>query len=161
MKNNLIVMLLSTLFLGLSAFKTLPMTNDETAIKEVIVSETTAFFALDYKGWANLWLQSPHDSQAWNNSDGSVMSTIGWDKVSAGAKEWIDSQKVAPAPPTATRDNWDIHISGDMAAVSFTQYVKGSEGTSTSKEFRTMVRKDGQWKISSVQAFWDYKNVKK
>lgn len=161
MKNNLILTLLCALFLGFSAFKTLPITNDEESIKEVIISETTAFFALDYKAWAGHWLQSTHDSQAWNNRDGSITTTVGWDKLSAGAKEYIESQKVALAAPSTTRDNWDIHINGDMAAVSFTQYIKGSEGTSTSKEFRIMVRKDGQWKISGVQAFWDYKNVKK
>jgi hypothetical protein len=158
-KLNLLVLLP---FLGIFLFFSFrPGTaEDEAAIKEVIASETKAFFALDYNGWASHWLQSAHDHQAWNNRDGGVFSSSGWEKVGAGAKAYIDAQKAPLQAPTITRDNWDFHINGDMAAVYFVQHYSSTNGSTDSHEHRIMVRKGGQWKISGMQAFWDYKNAK-
>lgn len=150
-----------TLILLFNTIALTAQTADETAIKNVIGAETKAFFDLDYPKWTSLWLQSPHDCQAWNNSDGGIFYTVGWDKVSAGAKDYIEKATKMANPPTITRENWDFQIAGDMAALSFDQHYAGENGTTMSKEFRTMVRQNGQWKISKVQSFWDYKNAKK
>jgi hypothetical protein len=161
MKTKLFVLLTLIGLSALAAFKSPTPVDDEAAIKAVIAAETQAFFDLNFAAWSDLWLQSAHDSQAWNNRDGSIFYTVGWDKVSAGAKSWIDAATKQPNPPNITRENWDFHFNGDMAAVGFDQHYSGAEGTTMSREYRTMVRKGGQWKISGVQAFWDYKNVKK
>jgi hypothetical protein len=146
--------------LSFSAFKaTTP--EDEAAIKSVIGAETQAFFDRDYNAWANCWLQSANDSQAWNNRDGGVFYNSGWDNVGTGAKTWIDANPKPVKAPAISRDKWNININGDMAAVSFQQTFTDDKESGTSWEFRTMVRKGGQWKISTMQAFWDYKNAKK
>jgi Domain of unknown function (DUF4440) len=146
---------------SLTAFVPSATPEDDAAIKAVIAAETQAFFDRDFNAWANCWLQSAHDSQAWNNRDGSVFYNVGWDKVGAGAKAWIESNPKPAKAPVISRDQWNIHVSGDMASVSFQQTFSDGKETGTSWEFRTMGRKGGQWKISTVQAFWDYKNVKK
>jgi hypothetical protein len=145
--------------IGLMAFAPISTTTtpqDEAAIKAVIEAETKAFFDRNYDAWASYWLQSSHDSQTWNNSDGTVFSSVGWEKVGAGAKAWIAANPTPETPPTITRDNWNFHIQGDMAVVGFVQTAKDATNNNTSHEWRAMVRKDGKWKIMTMNAFWAY-----
>lgn len=140
-----------------------PKTNLNTEehqvkIKAVIAAETQAYFAHDYTGWADTWLQDKNVTQTWNNRDGSVGQTVGFEKIAAATKEGFNGEKTAFK---VDRDNWDIHIAGPVATLRFDQKFTDSKGvTFQSNEYRTM-RWDGEhWRIAQMNAFWDYKNAK-
>ncbi|MEO6038127.1 MAG: hypothetical protein ABIQ93_06910 [Saprospiraceae bacterium] len=135
--------------------------EQQAKIKAVIDAETQAFTDQNYAHWAETWLQDESATLTWNNEDGSVGQTIGFEKVAAGAKEDLKKSQNKSGLARLVRDNWDIHIVGSMAVVRFDQHLTDDQGkTFHSKEFRTL-RWDGErWRIAQLSGFWDYKNAK-
>ena len=60
------------------------------AIMKVIENETKCFFDGKYECWANNWSHQNYVMQAWNNDDGTFDAAIGWEKINAQGKEWIE-----------------------------------------------------------------------
>jgi hypothetical protein len=133
--------------------------KEQEAIKKICIAETEAYVNMDYNTWASCHVQSPEEQLAWNNPDGSFGVESGWEKISNGMKDWFK---------TATKeilklssDNYVFVIRGDMAFVSFDRSSQNAEGKTTLiHEYRTLLKKAGEWKILAVQAFVNHPSAK-
>ncbi len=65
---------------------------ETTAIMEVIENETKCFFDGNYECWAKNWSHQPYAMQAWNNSGGTSDAAVGWEKINAQGKGWIEDK---------------------------------------------------------------------
>lgn len=155
MKNTLTFVLLG-LLLSTPIFA---QTADQEAIKKVCLEETKAFIDFNFDVWAAYHVQSAEDQLAWNNPDGSFGSSSGWDEIQKGMKSWFQTaQKVVD---NRTNDNFSFVIHGDMAFVAYNSNSVNAEGKTTKlREYRTLLKNNGKWKILAVQAFVDYPSGK-
>lgn len=130
-------------------------TADEEAIKQVLLAETDLFFARDYDGWANTFVQEPEAIQIWNNEDGSYTNRLGWETISRNVRAFMEAN---PEPNTTPmwRENFAIRHYGDVAFVTFDKYMGDRETARPIKEIRVVENVGGEWKIVCVAAFIDY-----
>ena len=63
---------------------------ETAAIMKVIENETKCFFDGNYECWASNWSHENYVMQAWNNDDGTFDAAIGWEKINAQGKDWIE-----------------------------------------------------------------------
>ncbi len=66
-------------------------TGEITAIMKVLDNETKCFFGGDYDCWSSNWRHSYYAVQAWKNSDGTASTAVGWEKINAQGKNWIET----------------------------------------------------------------------
>jgi hypothetical protein len=140
-------------------------TFDETAetdaIMKVIEAETNCFYEGNYECWASHWSHKEYAIQAWNNSDGSSNAAIGWEKINAQGKGWIEEyykNGEVVIHPVVKRDKPLVKFFNDKTAyLTYTQYNADQEKKfyRTSQEIRIMEKEDDGWKIVNVSAFWD------
>ena len=135
--------------------------EEETAIKQLLVSETEVWIARDSAKWFAMYAHHPNSLQVWNNRDGSWDQNQGWANVE---REMIKSYQSAPDPyhDKAEQANWVIQRCGpDWAWVYFDQTIRNKKGeVYPTKEIRMLQRLGGDWKIVQVAAFWDYTKSK-
>ena len=132
--------------------QTIAQTSKQESIKKVCADETAAYKNLDYEAWASYHVQSKDEQLSWNNSDGSFGFASGWSNISKGMKEWCKTAKKEESKMTS--DNYTIVIHGDMAFAAYSTTTKNSEGMETTmREHRTLLLKNGVWKILAVQAY--------
>lgn len=150
--------MLSTLLVGLLSVACLAQSNDETAIKKVITDETNAFTKLDLSKQMAYYAHEPYTTLQFNNSDGSVTRSDGWNAISNDMKAYYK------ANPKQTfvkvdRSNWKLKMmSPDWYWVRFDQVMTNvNHKAGKSIENRIMQRINGQWKIASMVALWDVK----
>ena len=130
------------------------VTSDTTAIKKVCMAETHAAFDHDYNVWASYHVQSADEQLASNNADGSFNTTLGWDNFSKAMKSWMEGPKTENQ--NITWDNFIFTIRGDMAVAAYDMSKQIGNGKPThGREFRSLLRVNGQWKIFAVQAYYD------
>lgn len=130
--------------------------KEEAAIKNVITAETQSWINRDTVAWLNCYAQLPNSIQVWNNRNGSWSANRGWDNI---FRENIRSFRNDNTPRTDRHDysNWMIQLCGDdWAWVTFDQTIRRDSLVYPTNENRMMKKIGGQWKIVSVQAFWDY-----
>lgn len=142
-----------------------PTTFDEAAetaaIMQVIENETKCFFDGNYECWASNWSHEPYAMQAWNNSDGSADAAIGWDKINAQGKGWIEDIYKSGENvihPQVKREKPQIRFFNETTAyLLWKQYNANKEKTEfrVSQESRLMEKDSDGWKIVNVSAFWD------
>jgi hypothetical protein len=96
---------------------------------------------------------------AWNNPDGSFGSESGWERISTGMKDYFKTSQKKNLKLSS--DNYTFVIHGDMAFASFNSSSQNAEGkTMLSKEYRSLLKINGQWKILAVQAYVNYPSEK-
>ena len=134
-------------------------TADQEAIKKVCLAETRAYLDFDYDAWASYHVQSADEQLAWNNPDGTYGAQTGWTTISEGMKAWFkEGQK---EDIKLTTDHFTIVIQGDMAFVACDSAHQNAAGKTTKvRDFKTLLRSNGQWKLLAVQAFIDYNSGK-
>lgn len=142
-----------------------PAAIDETAetaaIMKVIEGETACFFNGDYDCWAKHWSHENYIYQAWNNDDGTADVAIGWEKISARSKEWIEKyykNGKNVIHPVVRREHPSVRFySNKTAYLVWKQYNadKDKKYFRTSEETRIMEKEEDGWKIVNVSAFWD------
>ena len=155
MKKLFILILSGLLFCG----QTFSQIKEQEAIKKVCLDETQAFYNLDYDTWSTYHVQSADEQLAWNNPDGSFGSQSGWDTISKGMKEWFQSAQKENWKSTS--DNFNFVIHGDMAFVSYSTDSQNSDGKKLqNRDYKTLLKIKGQWKLLSVQAYTDYASAK-
>lgn len=131
--------------------------NDQDAIKSVCSGETRAYLDHDYDAWAGFHAQTPEDQLSWNNPDGTYGSISGWSALSKDAKEWYKGGKKTD-PTVFENTDFTFVIRGELAYVAYSAARKDGEGkTMKTREHRTLLKMNGQWKILAVQAFINYK----
>lgn len=146
-----------TLILGVLLFcaNTYSQTADQEAIKKVCVAETKAFNDFDFDAYASYHVQSTDDQLALNKADGSFSSISGWEAISKALKNYFQTSKKESVKLAS--DNFTFVIHDDMAFACYNASSQNTEGkTSVSKEFRTLLKINGQWKILAVLAYADH-----
>jgi ketosteroid isomerase-like protein len=149
------------LILGVLLFCThsYSQTADEEAIKKVCIAETKAFTDFDYDALASYHVQSADDQLALNKPDGSFSSISGWEAISKALKNYFQTGKKETVKLASENFNFVIH--DDMAFACYNASSQNTEGKTTlAKEFRTLLKINGQWKILAVQAFINYPSGK-
>lgn len=130
-----------------SKSKSPPPVNDEVAIRATIEKETKAFFEIDQKTWASLWVHEPY--AFWSFADTTdVNSFSGWEDISKGFNNYFKTSK--PSTANIKRDWHHIKIQGNMAYIRFTQQVTDDSNRPPQAEVRVMEKVNGEWRIVCV-----------
>lgn len=126
--------------------------NDETAIKNVLRTETETYYKRDLQAWKSLWVQ---DAQVNRNfiSKYGMFTNNGWDSIAA-LRERMFKENPKPIPIQLKNANYTIRQNGNMAWVEYDQdlfypELDTSNGSGFSREYRVLVKQNGQWKIAS------------
>lgn len=155
MKKAFILFVGGLLFWG----QTFSQTADQEALKKICLGETQAYRDFDYDTWAAYHVQSADDQLCWNSPDGSFGFQTGWDTISKGMKEWF--QTAQKEHWKSTSDNFHYVIHGDIALVSYSTSSQDPAGkTKQNREYKTLLKSKGQWKILAVQAYVQYTSAK-
>ena len=132
---------------------------DKEAIKKVCVAETQAYVDFNYNSWASCHVQSADEQLEWNNPDGTFGSESGWEKISKGMKDYFKTGQKENLKLLS--DNFTFVIHNDMAFASFNRSSQNAEGKTTlMQEYRTLLKRNGQWKILAIQAYVNHPSGK-
>ena len=145
MNKKAIILLLSlTLTSGFAAAQ-----DEKEAIKAVILRETSAFFNVDHKTWAESWLKAPY--AYWSYSDSSGTSFVeGWENLEKTYADYFSQARPAKAE---IKNEWkEIRVYGDGAYVYFIQRVQDDIDNEETSQMRILEKKDGKWKVVCVGA---------
>lgn len=157
MKASLILGIL-LIGIGLNAqYDPKPQTSrtDESEIKRVIKAESIAFYQRDYDALAKTWTQNENSVVAWNGKDGGYTHMRGWEEIGAYYKQNIENNKSVTYPDFKISD-LAIDISGNFAYVVYNEYVANKTMLySKVPGVKTLIKKDGDWKLHSIISFWD------
>ena len=128
-----------------------------------IQKETDCFYARDYNGWKDTYIQEKYTHQGWSNRDGTFDIKVGWDKVNSSIEKYI-KENILPSKEKRRVERQDIQFTfyGDnVCYLTWEQYqiYRTEKDFHRSHEMRIMEKRNGQWKIASQAAFWDYKNL--
>lgn len=135
---------------------------EKEAILKVIEGETDCFFKRNYECWENYWVQKPYTFQAWNNSDGTYDSKVGWKTVSEGVKKYLAENPIKEGEAEnrlVKRNNIQVNFyNPNLAYLIWEQINQTRDGKSCrkSQETRIMEKIDGNWRIAHISSFWDY-----
>jgi DNA-binding CsgD family transcriptional regulator len=128
--------------------------RERDAIIAVIEAETVAFFSRDFDLWAHCWLQDEGARRLGMLVGGQIGYHEGW-SASATIVARIMEQFPEPnpeAPRLMRRENFNLHIAGDMAWASFDQYGPDTgdpfDSRGLSHQVRVLQKLDGAWKIA-------------
>lgn len=138
--------------------------TEEIAIMAVIEGETDCFFKGNYECWSKAWSHQPYAMQAWNNTDGTYSAAVGWDKINAQGKSWIEKvykNGEVIHHPKYKRGAIQYKFFNDSTAYLIWEQINADEKgpkAQVSQETRLMEKEDDGWKIVNVSAFWDSKN---
>ncbi len=133
-------------------------------IMKVIEAETRSFYKRDYESWKNFYIHANYAFQAWNNGDGTIDAKTGWPAVDSGIGNYIKHYPVATggsSHPVVLRKNIITKFYADTVAYLLWDQYNSDQAAQLfqySKETRLMEKRNGEWKIVNVSAFWDYKN---
>ncbi len=138
--------------------------TEEKAIMAVIENETDCFFKGDYDCWSKGWSHQPYAMQAWNNDNGTFDAAVGWDKINAQGKGWIEKyykNGKNVIHPKYKRDTIQFKFFNEKTAYLIWRQInadaKGPKAQ-ISQETRIMEKEADGWKIVNVTAIWDSKN---
>ena len=134
--------------------------SQEEAIKKVCLAETQAWLNADLNAWVATHAQHENETLAWTNDDGSNQHMVGWDNIYKAIKDSAATAEKNPSKLSA--DNFKAIVQGSMAFAMYDQSLTDAAGkVSKSREHRSLILKDGQWKIVAVIAFYDNSGEKK
>jgi ketosteroid isomerase-like protein len=134
-------------------------TTEEKAIKKVCIAQTKAFNDFDIDALAAYHVQSVNDQLTINKSDGSYSVTSGWENINKALKNYF--QKSKKGSVKLASDNFMFVVQGKMAFVCYNASSQNTNGKTTiSREYRTLQKIKGQWKILAVLVYIDYIKAK-
>ena len=134
---------------------TIAQNDDQQTIMQICYEESMAYHARDYEKWASYHVQSAEADLAYNNPDGSFGFDSGWEKLGAGMKEWLRTAEKEEMK--LTNSNFSFVIRGDMAFVAYDSDNLNAQGkTMKLREYRTLLRSDGQWKVLAIQVYGNH-----
>ena len=127
--------------------------KEKEAIKAVIARETTSFFQVDYKNWADSWHKVPY--AYWSYSDSTGTSFVeGWDALDKTFHEYFRTQK--PSNAIVENEYVDIRIYGTGAYARFIQRVKDEIDRDDTSQIRVLEKREGKWKVICMGAIAKY-----
>ena len=148
----ILIPILAVLFFSARSYS---QTADQEAIKKVCIAETQAYVDFDYDTYASYHVQSADDQLTVNKADGSFGSISGWEAISKRLKDYFQTGKKETVKLAS--ENFTFIIHDDMAFACYNASSQNTEGKTTlAKEFRTLLKVNGEWKILAVEAFLDH-----
>jgi hypothetical protein len=127
--------------------------KETDAIKAVIAKETSSYFNVDYKGWADTWLKVPY--AYWSYSDSTNTSFVeGWDALNNSKASYFKNSK--PSRATITNEWQEVRIYGNGAYVRFIQRVKDDIDRDETSQMRVLEKTKEGWKVICVAAIARY-----
>jgi predicted ester cyclase len=147
--------------LGLLNKPTPSVMNEDEAIKQVIVDQTTAWANRDTTAYYACYANNDLMQSNYNNRDLSIGIYLGYAELQKYVRNGMKANPNKVYQPAVERTNWVIKLlSPEWAWVNFSQKTTTVRGIiNTSYETRLMHKEDGKWRITVVNALWDYKNV--
>jgi ketosteroid isomerase-like protein len=153
---KLIILLITVLFLTTNSYA---QNREEEAIKKVCIAETKAYNDFDIDALAAYHVQSVNDQLVANLPDGSFNAKSGWGNISNALKDYFQSSKKESV--TLSSNNFTFVIQDKMAFVCYNASSKNTAGKTTlTREYRTLLKIKGQWKILAEQVYADYTSGK-
>lgn len=136
--------------------------TQEEAVKKVIRLETESYMKRDSIAWKNQFIQNEKTTRAFSSLT-YADSQEGWKNFGPMMLQWI---KDSPNPSRYTniqQKNHIINISDDLAFVAYDQLLSipgvDSIPPSVSREFRTLIKDNDKWKISSIVSIYTQDNI--
>jgi len=128
---------------------------EKETIKKVVTTETKGYATKDYDLWKNQWAPS-EDVLAIFVGSGYYNEIHGFEKLSGWMKSVIQANP-EPRKDLFSQENFIIRLGEKVAHASYDQYITSNANTDTthSRELRTLVKQDGQWKIIEMTAIYD------
>jgi hypothetical protein len=151
----------------LKSHKDYPTSNDkisdETAIKAAIIAQSTAWANRDSLGYINSFADETVTQTMHNYADGTYSIAKGKNAIQEKLRANLKASPYKTYEPNIERKDWLIKIlSPEWAWVNFIQRTTNVKGEIyTSYDTRLMKKVGGNWKLSALNALWDYKNVEK
>jgi tetratricopeptide (TPR) repeat protein len=127
---------------------------DTTEVKRVIRAETESYYRRDADAWKNTWVQDSTAIRTFITS-GSYSVALGWDKFGLGTVESIRKDPT-PQPVQVDRTNYVLRIDGALAWAEYderTTFPTVGVPPLLARQQRTLVKRDGQWRILSAGSF--------
>ena len=131
------------LFLCVSAFSAIAQDSEKQAIIKVIEDEHRYLNERNFEKMAETFDHS--ENVLWGNGVG--MAQKGWDSLGKLYKEYIENNPEPVEPQVFF--NYEIWVYGNKAWAVFEKKNK-REDKPVSREQRTLVKKDGKWKIVTL-----------
>jgi len=151
MKKLIIVIALCCGLQGLNA-----QTADDERFKRLARLETESFFKGDTATWKSLFIQDGKTIRT-QTGNGYYISNIGWNSFAPASLNWIKEQAKSLQFTIIDHTNFTIRSTDQMAWISFNQTLTDPSNDSLvisgTREFRTLVKQNNQWKISSIITF--------
>jgi len=145
----------AAILLYLGAGRPLLAQDAETnEVKRVIREETESYYRRDADAWKGTWIQ---DSTAIRTfiTGASYSVALGWDKFGPGTVESLRKDPT-PQPVQVDRTNYVLRIDGALAWAEYderTTYPTNGAPPLLARQQRTLVKRDGQWRILSAGSF--------
>jgi hypothetical protein len=132
---------------------TFAQTKEVDAIKAVISKETSSYFNVDYKGWADTWLKVPY--AYWSYSDSTNTSFVeSWDALDKSKASYFKNSK--PSRAIITNEWQEVRVYGNGAYVRFIQRVKDDIDRDETSQMRVLEKTKDGWKVICVAAIARY-----
>jgi hypothetical protein len=123
--------------------------TDAEAIKLIVSKESTAYFNVDYKTWAETWVQAPH--AYWSYTDVSGTRFLeGWDSIKNSLASYFKSAK--PSSGEIANQWLEVRVYETGAYVRFTQVATDGTDRTETTQIRVLEKLNGQWRIACMQA---------
>lgn len=135
---------------------------EEETLKKVAFAETDAYVKRDFKAWADCYMDAPTTSIILtpNGNPGGLIANTDFQKISKGMKSWMDASPQSEMQ-VESRTGWVSRIMDNMAWISYDQknIMVKTGAKIKSKELKVLEKAQGQWKITSSSAVWDFEHT--
>jgi tetratricopeptide (TPR) repeat protein len=125
---------------------------DVDEVKRVIRAETETYYQRDAEGWKGTWVQDSSAIRTFITSS-SYSVALGWDRFGPSTVESI--KHAAPQAVQVERTNYVVRIDGALAWAEYDERTTspGDSVPLVARQQRTLVKRDGQWRILSAGSF--------
>jgi tetratricopeptide (TPR) repeat protein len=127
--------------------------SDGEAVKRVVSEETESYYRHDADAWKSKWVQDSTAIRTLVNS-GAYSLAVGWDKFGPAT---LDAIRKDPTPERIrfANSNFAVRTDGALAWAEYDQRIDFANDSLpyVSREQRTLVKRNGEWKILSAGTF--------
>src|SRR5215203_3118282 len=128
--------------------------SETDEIKRVIREETESYYRRDADAWMGTWVQDSTAIRTFITS-GSYSVALGWDKFGPSTVEPIRKDST-PQAVRVDRSKYLVRIDGGLAWAEYderTTWQTDSVPPLTARQQRTLVKRNGEWRILSAGSF--------
>ena len=125
---------------------TVAQDSEETAIREVIESETHAWIERDFNQWASYWSHTP-DAYFSVTMNQYIEFAEGWPAIADRMKNAMQQDTTVMGDISVDRSEWHFRVNDNLAWARFSQSTNNGP---LLKEQRVMEKIDGKWKIVNM-----------